>query len=157
MKLIMLVIIIGLAVTSFYEHGKATDAEAARVLATQMAENNASMISGVRDETNAAQKQIEDTARQLAEAKEAAKILTEAQAVAQKEMAEKAEETTKKLAEMDEVKKKLTDAEAQLATMQTELATAKAQAAATKDELTKLQEKTKLPPLGTTPARRPGF
>ena len=58
---------------------------------------------------------------------------------------------------MEEIKKKLTDAEAQLATMQTELATAKAQAAATKDELTKLQEKSKLPPIGTTTGRKPGF
>ncbi len=157
MKLIMLVIIIGLAVTSFYEHNKAADAEAKSALAMQMAENNASMISGVREETNAAQKQIDDTARQLAESKEAARTLAESKEAAQKQMEEKAGESAKQLAEMEEVKKKLTDAEAQLAAMQTELATAKAQATATKDELTKLQEKTKLPPIGTTTGRKPGF
>ncbi len=157
MKLIMLVIIIGLAVTSFVEHNKAADAEAASALAKQMAENNASMVSGVREETSAAQKQIEDTARQLAESKEAARTLAEAQATAQKQMQEKTEETAKQVAEMEEIKKKLTDAEAQLATMQTDLAAAKALAAATKDELTKLQEKNKLPPLGTVTGRKPGF
>ena len=155
MKLIMLVIIIGLAVTSFVEHGKATAALEETAAAKQQAENVTKMVTDVRGDANTAQKQLDDTARQLAETKDAAKQLTEAQAQAQKQMQEHTEAGAKQAAELEEVKKKLTDAEAQLATMQTELATAKAQTVVAKDELTKLQEKNRLPPLGTVTGKKP--
>lgn len=155
MKLIMLVIIIGLAVTSFVEHGKATAALEEAAVAAQKAENISRVTVDVRSDANTAQKQLDDTARQLAETKEAARQLTESQAQAQKQMQEHTEASAKQAAELEEVKKKLADAEAQLATMQTELATAKAQTVVAKDELTKLQERAKLPPLGSVMSKKP--
>ena len=155
MKLIMLVIIIGLAVTSFVEHNKATTAQEEMAAAKQQAENVAKVTVDVRSDANAAQQKLDDTARQLGETKEAARQLGEAQAQAQKQMQEHTEASAKQTAELEEVKKKLADAEAQLATMQTELAAAKAQTVVAKDELTKLQEKNRLPPLGTATGKKP--
>ena len=159
MKLIMLVIIIGLAVTSFFYHGQATTAQEETAAMKLQAENVSKVVTDVRGDTTAVQKQLDDTARQLAETKEAARKLTEDQAQTikqtQEQMQEQTEARAKQTAELEEVKKKLADNEAQLATLQTEFATAKAQATAAKDELTKLQEKNRLPPLGTTTGKKP--
>ena len=150
----MLVIIIGLAVTSFYEHGKATEAIEKAETQAQAAENAGRAVQDVRADTGTVQKQLDATDRQLADAKEAARKLGEEKAIADRHIEERTAEMAKQTAELEEVKKKLAEMEPQLSTAQTELAAAKALAAATKDELTKLQEKTKLPPLGTAPLRR---
>ena len=154
MKLIMLVIIIGLAVTSFYEHGKATEAIEKAETQAQAAENAGCAVQDVRADTGTVQKQLDATDRQLADAKEAARKLAEDKAAAEKLMEERNAEVAKSKTELEEVTKKLAALEPQLATAQTELAAAKALAAATKDELTKLQEKNKLPPLGSGTGKR---
>ena len=154
MKLIMLVIIIGLAVTSFYEHGRSTEAMDKAATMAQAAENAGRAVQDVRADTGTVQKQLDDANRQLAEAKEAARKLAEEKAIADRHTEERTAEMAKQTAELEEVKKKLTEMEPQLSTAQTELAATKALAAAAKDELTKLQEKTKLPPLGSAPLRR---
>ena len=154
MKLIMLVIIIGLAVTSFYENGRAKEAIEKAETQAQAAENAGRAVQDVRADTGTVQKQLEATDRQLADAKEAARKLAEDKAAAEKLMEERNAEVAKGKTELEEVTKKLAALEPQLATAQTELAAAKALAAATKDELTKLQEKNKLPPLGSGTGKR---
>ena len=155
MKLIMLVIIIGLAVTSFVEHGKSTAAIEEAAALRQQAEFAGKVVQDVRSDTGTVQKQLDDTVRQLADSKEAARKLTEDKAAADKLMEERTAEVAKEKAELEEVKKKLAEMEPQLSIAQTELAAAKALAAATRDELTKLQEKSKLPPLGTATGKKP--
>ena len=154
MKLIMLVIIIGLAVTSFYENGRAKEAIEKAETQAQAAENAGRAVQDVRADTGTVQKQLEATDRQLADAKEAARKLAEDKAAAEKLMEERNAEVAKAKTELEEATKKLAALEPQLATAQTELAAAKALAAATKDELTKLQEKNKLPPLGSGTGKR---
>ena len=155
MKLIMLVIIIGLAVTSFYENGRAKEAIEKAETQAQAAENAGRAVQDVRADTGTVQKQLEATDRQLADAKEAARKLAEEKAIADRHMEERTAEMAKQTAELEEVKKKLAEMEPQLSTAQTELAATKALAAATKDELTKLQEKNKLPPLGSATGKKP--
>ncbi len=154
MKLIMLVIIIGLTVTAFVEHNKSAAALEETAVAKQLAENIRQATADVRNDANAVQKQLDDANKQVTEGKEAARKLTEDHLQAQKQMQESTEASAKQTTELEEVKKKLADAEAQLATMQTDLATTKAQATVAKDELSKLQEKSKLPPLGTATGRK---
>ena len=155
MKLIMLVIIIGLAVTSFVEHGKSTAAIEEAATLKQAAENAGRVVQDVRADTGSVQKQLDDANRQLAEAKEAARKLAEEKTAADKLLEDRTAEVAKEKAELEEVKKKLGEMEPQLSTAQTELAATKALAAATKDELTKLQEKNKLPPLGSATGKKP--